>query len=80
MQDQDGFYLGTTKTGENKVRETVTLTMLNQGNDVPNGDVQFRMDTGAECNVLPLTMYQKVTGDMDLKKFKISRTNVQCSF
>ena len=68
MQDQDGFYLGTTKIGENKVCETVTLTMLNQGDDVPNGDVQFLMDTGAECNVLPLTVYQKVTGDMDLKK------------
>ena len=68
MQDQDRFYLGTTKTGENEVRETVTLTMLNQGDDVPNEDVQFLMDTGIECIVLPLIVYQKVTGDMDLKK------------
>ena len=76
MQDQDRFYLGTTKTGENKVRETVTLTMLNQGDDVPNGDVQFLMDTGAECNVLPLTVYQKVTGDMDLKKLDKNKRSV----
>ena len=76
MQDQDRFYLGTTKTGENKVRETVTLTMLNQGDDVPNGDVQFLMDTGAECNVLPLTVYQKVTGDTDLKKLDKNKRSV----
>ena len=64
------------KTDENKVRETVTLTMLNQGDDVPNGDVQFLMDTGAKCNVLPLTVYQKVTGDMDRKKLDKNKRSV----
>ena len=76
MQDHDRFYLDATKTGENKVRETVTLTMLNQGDDVPNGDVQFLTDTGAECNVLPLTVYQKVTGDMDLNKLDKNKRSV----
>ena len=42
----------------------------------PNGDVQFLMDTGAECNVLPLTVYQKVTGDMDLKKLDKNKHSV----
>jgi hypothetical protein len=60
--------LGTTKTGEKEVRATVTLTMLNEVDDVPNGDVQFLMDTGAEFNVLPLNVYQKVTGDKELNK------------
>ena len=46
----------------------MTLTMLNEVDDVPNGDVQFLMDTGAECNVLPVTVYQKVTGDKELKR------------
>ena len=26
----------------------------------------FLMDTGAECNLLPLDIYKKVTGDLDL--------------
>ena len=64
MKGQDRFYLDTIKTGENKVCETVPFTMLNQGGDVPNGDVKFFMDTGAECNVLPL----RETDNMDLKK------------
>ena len=76
MQDQDRFYLGTTKTGENIVRETVTLTMLNQVDDTPNGDLKFLMDTGAECNVLPLTVYQNVTGDKDLKKVDKNKRSV----
>ncbi len=67
VQDQDRFYLGITKMGDNKARETVTLTMLNEVDDVPNGDVQFLMDTGAECNVLPVTVYQKVTGDKEIR-------------
>ena len=76
VQDQDRFYLGITKTGDNKVRETVTLTMLSEVDDVPNGDVQFLMDTGAECNVLPVTVYQKVTGDKELKRLDKNKRTV----
>ena len=76
VHDQDQFYLGTTKTGEKEVRATVTLTMLNEVDDVPNGDVQFLMDTGAECNVLPLNVYQKVTGDKELNKLDKNKHSV----
>ena len=76
VHDQDRFYLGTTKTGEKEVRATVTLTMLNEVDDVPNGDVQFLMDTGAECNVLPLNVYQKVTGDKELNKLDKNKRSV----
>ena len=76
VQDQDRFYLGITKRGDKKVRETVTLTMLNEVDDVPNGDVQFLMDTGAECNVLPVTVYQKVTGDKKLKRLDKNKRTV----
>ena len=70
IQDRDRFYLGTTKTSENKVRETV----LNQCDDVPNRDVQFLMDTGAEYNALLLVVHQNVTIDMDLKKLDKKKT------
>jgi hypothetical protein len=56
VHDRDRFYLGTSKMGKNKVHATVTLTMLNEVDDVPNGNVQFLMDTGAECNVLSLNV------------------------
>ena len=29
-------------------------------------EVAFLMDTGAECNLLPLDVYKGVTGDLDL--------------
>ena len=76
VHDQDRFYLGTTKTRENKVRATVTLTILNEADEVPNGDVQFLMDTGAEYNVLPLNVYQKVTGDTELKQLDKNKRSV----
>ena len=63
-------------TQPKQVKTGVTLTMLNQRDDVPNGDVQFLMDTWAECNVLPLTVYQKVTGDMDLNKLDKNKRSV----
>ena len=68
--------MATTKSDENKVRETVTLTILSQSDDAPNGDVQFLMDTGVGCDVLPLTVYQKVTSDMDLKGIDKNKRSV----
>ena len=38
--------------------------------------LQYLMDTGVECNVLPLTVYQIMTGDMDLKKLDKSKRSV----
>ena len=37
---------------------------------------QFRMDTGAECNVQPLNVYQQVTGDKELKKLNKNKDSV----
>jgi hypothetical protein len=34
------------------------------------------MDTGAECNVLPLNVYQKVTGDKELNKLDKNKRSV----
>ena len=62
--------------GDNKVRKSVTLTMLNEVDDVPNGEVQFLMDTGAECNVLPVNVYQKVTGEKELKRLDKNKRTV----
>ena len=45
-QDQDRFYLSSTKIGENIVRETVNLTMLNEVDYTLNGDVNFLWTLG----------------------------------
>jgi hypothetical protein len=34
------------------------------------------MDTGAECNVQPLNVYQQVTGDKELKKLNKNKDSV----
>ena len=40
----------------------VTLKLRNSGNYM-----KFQLDTGAECNVVPLHMYKKATGDIKLR-------------
>ena len=50
--------------------------MLNEGDDVPNGDVQFLMDIGQNVMYCLLTVYQKVTGDMDLNKLDKNKRSV----
>ena len=76
VQDKDRFYMGITKMGANQVRETVTLTMLKEEDGVPNVVIQFLMDTGAECNVLPLSVYQDGTGDAELRKLDKNKCSV----
>ena len=41
----------------------VTLRLRESGNYM-----KFQLDTGAECNVIPLRLYKKATGDFQLKK------------
>ena len=38
--------------------------------------VRFQVDTGAQCNVMPLKTYQEATGDVDLSKVSAIQTQV----
>ena len=38
--------------------------------------VHFQVDTGAQCNVMPLKTYQEATGDVDLSKVSAIQTQV----
>ena len=39
--------------------------------------IRFQVDTGAQCNVIPLDIYKKVTGDASLTKITPSHTQVK---
>ena len=62
---QERFYLSAAGVG-NRGREMVTLTVSKEPKPLSGHDVRFLMDTGAECNLLPLDVYKKVTGDLHL--------------
>ena len=59
------FYLSAAGVG-NGGREMVTLTASKESKALSGHDVSFLMDTGAECNLLPLDVYKKVTGGLHL--------------
>ena len=44
---------------------------------VPTGNfIRFEIDTGARCNVLPVHIYKKATGDFDLKQVNPANSSV----
>ena len=47
-------------------REVVTLNVSKDADSMTGHEVAFLMDTGAECNLLPLDVCKGVTGDLDL--------------
>ena len=62
---QERFYLSVAGTGRGG-REMVTLTVSKKANACTGHKVAFLMDTGAECNLLPVGVYKDVTGDHQL--------------
>ena len=44
----------------------VTLTISKESKALSDHDVNFLIDTGAECSLLPLDVFKKVTGDLHL--------------
>ena len=63
---QERFYVSAASVG-NRGREMVTLTVSKEPKPLSGHDVSFLMDTGAECNLLLLDVYKKVTGDLNLR-------------
>ena len=59
---QERFYLSTAGIVGHESREMVPLA-VSKGAKV---EVALVMDTGAECKLLPLDVYKKVTGDLNL--------------
>ena len=51
--------------GAKDATAVITVTV---GSLKPNSQVQFQMDTGSECNVLPLKTYCRATGDRKMRK------------
>ena len=47
-------------------REMVTLTVFKDANSVTGYEIAFLMDTGAQCNSLPVDVYKQVSGDQHL--------------
>ena len=44
---------------------------------VPSGNfIRFKIDTRARCNVLPVHIYKKVTGDCDLKRVTPAKSSI----
>jgi len=44
---------------------------------VPSGNfIRFEIDTGAPCNVLPIHIYKKATGDCDLKRVTPAKSSI----
>lgn len=63
---QGKFYLSTAGVPSSEGREVVTLNVSKDADSMTGHEVAFLMDTGAECNILPLDVYKGVTGDLDL--------------
>ena len=64
---QEQFYLSTAGVASGQGREVVTLSVSKDADSLTGHEVAFLMDTGAECNLLPLDVYKGLTGDLDLK-------------
>ena len=62
---QERFYLSISGV-DDKGRETVTLTVCKDDKCAPGYEILFLMDTGAQCNVLPVNVYKRVSGDQHL--------------
>lgn len=72
---QERFYLSAAGVGS-KGRKMVTLTVSKESKPLSGHDVSFLMDVGAECNLLPLDVYKKVTGDLHLNFLKVRGKSV----
>lgn len=63
-------YLVFSVSGTSDCNETVTMQL-------PNGNyLKFQLDTGAQCNVVPLHLYQGATGDTKLQKVVPSNAHI----
>ena len=62
---QERFYLSVAGVGGGD-REMVTLTVFKDAKSATGYEIAFLMDTGAQCNLLPVDVYKQVSGDQHL--------------
>ena len=62
---QERFYLSIAGVG-GKGRETVTLTVRKDDKCAPGYEILFLVDTGADCNLLLVNVYKRVSGAQHL--------------
>ena len=62
---QERFYLSVAGVSGGG-REMVTLTVFKDDRSATGYEIPFVMDTGAECNLLPVDVYKQVSGDQHL--------------
>ena len=62
---QERFYLSVAGVS-GRGREMVTLTVFKDDKSATGYEIPFVMDTGAECNLLPVDVYKQVSGDQHL--------------
>ena len=62
---QERFYLSVAGVSGGD-REMVTLTVFKDAKSATGYEIAFLMDTGAQCNLLPVDVYKQVSGDQHL--------------
>ena len=64
--EQDPYYIGS--IAENKPQARMAVIKLQISAPTPETEVQFQIDTGSECDILPARIYKQVTVDTQLKR------------
>jgi len=65
---QDPYYIGS--VAENKPQARMAVIKLQISSPTPETEVQFQIDTGSQCDILPIWIYKQVTGDSQLQRLK----------
>jgi len=65
---QDPYYIGS--IAENKPQAWMAVIKLQISSPTPETEVQFQIDTGSQCDILPAWIYKQVTGDTQLQRLK----------
>ncbi|KAL9965900.1 hypothetical protein ACROYT_G029758 [Oculina patagonica] len=66
--EQDPYYIGS--IAENKIQARMAVIKLRISSPTPETEVQFQIDTGSQCDILPAWIYKQVTGDTQLQRLK----------
>ena len=65
----DPYYIGAT-TSKSKGQEKLAVVKLHIYGPDPKTEVQFQIDTGSQCDILPAQLYKQITGDTLLHRLK----------
>ncbi|KAJ7382453.1 hypothetical protein OS493_034890 [Desmophyllum pertusum] len=67
--EQDPYYIGSI-VEKNKPQARMAVIKLQIYAPTPETEVQFQIDTGSQCDILPARIYKQVTGDTLLQRIK----------